>query len=83
MRLIGYVNGEEIIFDYFPPNLFKATIPKRTDGKYIISLVLIDNAENINTLTDTFLYIDFKNMKFELIDRKYKEQLLESDKKHH
>lgn len=64
---------------YVPPTAL-------SEGAHTITIQVSDNDGNTSDLlssgftVDTFLYIDFKNMKFELIDRKYKEQLLESDK---
>lgn len=72
MRLIGYVDGVEISFDFYPPNIFRGIIPKRLNGKYVVELKVTDNAGNENGMTDILVYIDFQKMKFKVLDESYR-----------
>ncbi|WP_146005379.1 PF13754 domain-containing protein [Haloimpatiens massiliensis] len=71
MRLIGYLDGVEISFDFYPPNVFKATIPKSVKGTYIVQLKAIDNAGNETNQADIYMFIDFQKMIFRKLDSKY------------
>ncbi len=72
MRLIGYVDGVEISFDFYPPNIFRGIIPKRLNGKYVVELKVTDNAGNENGMTDILVYIDFQKMEFKVLDDKFR-----------
>lgn len=72
MRLIGHVDGIEISFDFYPPNIFRGIIPKRLNGKYVVELKVIDDAGNENGMTDILVYIDFQNMEFKVLDDKFR-----------
>lgn len=71
MRLIGYVGGVEVSFDFTPPNTFKASVPKRQDGVYIVELHAVDNAGNITNYSGIFIKIDYKNLSIELLPGNY------------
>lgn len=71
MKLIGYVDGIEVIFDFYPPNKFKAEIPKRIDGTYIVELHAIDDANNISNYSNIFIRIDFNKLKVEMLSPTY------------
>lgn len=71
MKLIGYVDGIEVNFDFYPPNTFKAIIPKKLDGKYILELQAEDDAGNIDCSTGMYIYIDFQHMKIKVLSSKY------------
>jgi len=71
MKLIGYIDGVEIRFDFYPPNTFKATIPKKLSGKYIVQLKVIDEAGNEENKADMYVYIDFQNMSFREVGSTY------------
>lgn len=72
MKLIGYIDGMEIRFDFYPPDIFKATIPKKLSGKYIVQLKVIDEAGNEENKADIYVYIDFQNMSFREVKSPYK-----------
>ena len=72
MRLIGYVDGIEVCFDFYPPNIYKAIIPKRLNGRYIVQLTAVDEAGNETNVTDIYMYISFQEMEFKVLDEKFK-----------
>jgi hypothetical protein len=67
MRLIGYIDGVEITFDFYPPNTFKAEIPKRLDGTYIVQLRAIDSAGNESNYSNVFIRIDFEKLNIQVL----------------
>ena len=71
MHLTGTVDGIEISFDFIPPNTFRGVVPKKLNGRYIISLQLADEAGNKTSNSDIYMYLDFQKMKFKILD-KYK-----------
>lgn len=71
MKLIGYLDGVEISFDFYPPNNFKAIIPKSVKGSYIIQLKAIDEAGNETNQSDIYMFIDFQKVIFKELDSKY------------
>lgn len=68
MRLIGYVDGVEVKFYFYPPNNFKAEIPKQIDGTYILELHAIDDAGNETSFSNIFILIDFSKMVFKVLE---------------
>lgn len=78
MKLIGYLDGIEVKFDFYPPNTFKAEVPKRIDGTYIIELHAADDAGNITNYSNLFVKIDFNLLKISILpfnfsDKTYQE----------
>lgn len=71
MKLKGYIDGVEVSFDFYPPNLWKAIIPRKLTGTYILQLKVIDSAGNETNFSDLFICIDFRNMKFEILGKRY------------
>lgn len=71
MKLIGHVDGVEIRFDFYPPNLFRAIIPKHLTGKYVLELKAIDEAGNYDFKTNIFIHVDFQSMSFRILENKY------------
>lgn len=71
MRLIGYVEGIEISFDFYPPNTFVGVIPKRLNGSYAVELHAVDEAGNISNQTGLYVLIDFQQMGFKVLDDSY------------
>lgn len=72
MRLIGYIDGIEVSFDFYPPNIYRAIIPKRLNGRYIVQLKAIDQAGNETNTSDIYMYIDLKQMIFNVLEDKFK-----------
>lgn len=68
MRLIGYIEGVEVKFDFYPPNKFIGIIPKKLDGKYIAQFILYDDAGNQTSLSTILIYIDFNKMDFKILN---------------
>lgn len=68
MKLIGNIDGVEVMFDFHPPNQFKAEIPKKLNGIYIVELKLIDDAGNETTSSGIFVGINFSEMSFEILE---------------
>lgn len=67
MRLIGYIEGVEVTFDFYPPNTFRAVFPRQLDGTYIVELHAIDDAGNETVYTNLFVLIDFQSMIFRVL----------------
>ncbi len=71
MKLIGYVDGVEVKFDFYSPNKWRAIIPRKITGKYILQLKAVDEAGNESNFSDLFICIDFRNMKVKILGKKY------------
>lgn len=82
MKLIGYIEGIEIAFDFYPPKHFRAIIPKQLDGKYILQLNVIDDAGNESGGVFKQMYVDFSNLHFHILDENYKFSFENQDKKY-
>jgi len=72
MKLIGYVKGVEISFDFHPPNIYKAVIPKQFDGIYIVNLKAVDEAGNENNYADMIVCINFDEKSFKVHENNIK-----------
>ena len=71
MNMVGYVDGIEVKFDFYPPNKFNAEIPKKLNGTYIIQLKVIDDAGNTNGYSDIFIKIDFTSLKIQILPESF------------
>ncbi|KZL93568.1 PF13754 domain-containing protein [Clostridium magnum] len=71
MKLVGYINGIEVRFDFYPPNQFKAEIPKRMSGIYLLELHAIDDAGNQSNMCDMAVLIDFDKLTFKVLDSEF------------
>lgn len=71
MRLIGYAEGIEVLFDFYPPNTFKAEIPKKLNGIYVLELHAIDEAGNQNNYTNMVITIDFNQLAFKILKQDF------------
>lgn len=72
MKLVGYVDGIEISFNFCTPNIYKAVIPKKLNGKYIVQLKVIDDAGNETNSAGNYMYIDFQQMIFKVLGDNFK-----------
>ena len=79
MQLVGCVDGIEISFDFYPPNFYRAIIPKRLNGRYIVQLKAIDEAGNEASTADVYMYIDFQQMTFKTLGDKFKFNIDDND----
>lgn len=75
MTLIGQFNGEEVRFDYFPPNQFVAHVPRQINGHYQLYLKCIDAAGNETGLAGVYIYIDFEKMDFKILEKVYSDKV--------
>lgn len=82
MRLTGNIEGIEIQFDFYPPKHFRGIIPKQLDGKYVMQLKLIDNFGNETGGAYKYMYVDFSNLHFHILDENYKFAKQDEDKKY-
>lgn len=71
VNLIGYVEGVEISFDFYPPDTYKGIIPKQIDGRYIVELRAIDEAGNTTGMTNVYILIDFDQLEFKVLSETY------------
>lgn len=62
MRLIGKVNGVDIILNLLSDNVYSTIIPRHITGVYIVELHLINDNGFIDTYSNIFVRIDFQNM---------------------
>jgi len=76
MRLVGYINGMEVSFDFYPPSSYKANIPKHLEGSYIVQLKAIDDAGNEANYTDILVYFDFQKMEFMILNYNYSHEII-------
>lgn len=67
MILIGYVDGQEIRFDFHPPSQFTATLPAKKSGTCIVELHAIDDAGNVSAYCDTVIMIDFDHLSVRVV----------------
>lgn len=82
MKLVGYVEGVEIKFDFYPPKYFRSVIPKQLDGKYIMQLKLIDDFGNETGGAYKYMYVDFQNLHFHILGENYRFSKQDEDKKY-
>lgn len=75
MKLIGYVDGVEVRFDFYPPSTFKAEIPKQIDGTYIIQLQAVDDAGNKTGYSNIFIEINFDKLTFKVLNPNFTHKL--------
>lgn len=68
MNMIGFLDGVEVRFDFTPPNTFKAVVPKKMNGKYIVQLHCTDDAGNITNLSEISVLIDFDKLTFKALE---------------
>lgn len=68
MKLVGYADGVEVKFDFYPPNIFKAEIPKKVSGIYLLELHATDDAGNQTNMCDMAVLIDFDKLSFKILD---------------
>lgn len=64
---MNIIYGIEVLFDFYPPNQFKAYLPKRLDGTYIVQLKAIDEAGNEGNYSNIFIKIDFQKMTLNIL----------------
>jgi hypothetical protein len=67
MKLIGYIDGVEVTFDFYPPNIFRAEVPKHLNGTYIVQLKAIDAAGNVTNYSNIFIKIDFEKLTIQVL----------------
>lgn len=68
IKLKGEVQGREILFDFSPPNKYRAVIPKELDSIYTVTLKAYDEAGNESFFGDVVVCIDFDKMDFMIIE---------------
>ena len=62
VRLIGNVNGYNIIFNRVKGDWWDATVPSSFDGKYIIDMQAYDEAGNMAYWAKYILTVDFSSL---------------------
>lgn len=82
MKLVGYIEGVEIKFDFYPPKYFKGVIPKKLSGQYIMQLTLIDDFGNEDGGVYKYMYVDFNSLHFHILDENFKFSKKDEDKKY-
>lgn len=74
MKLIGFIDGVEIAFDYIHPNKFEGVLPNNLKGYYTVELRVTDDAGNVSGMSDMVVAIDFKNLKVKILENNFSMQ---------
>ncbi len=66
VKLVGEIDGQEIVFEHKEGDMWTTTIPKIKSGMYIISLSAYDDAGNVGFATKYIVTIDTTMLKVSL-----------------
>ena len=64
VRLIGKVEGQDVIFTRLKGDIWTAEVPAQKSGRYVMELTAFDEAGNIAYCTDVIFTYDATAMKF-------------------
>ena len=64
VRLIGKVEGQDVIFTRLKGDILTAEVPAQKSGRYVMELTAFDEAGNIAYCTDVLFSYDATAMKF-------------------
>ena len=64
VRLIGKVEGQDVIFTRLKGDIWTAEVPAQKSGRYVMELTAFDEAGNIAYCTDVLFSYDATAMKF-------------------
>ena len=70
-KVIGKVDGQEVIYERSEGDLWKVTVPLDLDGMYVIEVSAYDEAGNISFCTKMLLIVDPATLCAKLISLDY------------
>ena len=80
VRLIGKVEGQDVIFTRLKGDIWTAEVPAQKSGRYVMELTAFDEAGNIAYCTDVLFSYDATAMKFTIEPLPYINFILGEDK---
>ncbi|EDR47648.1 Ig-like domain repeat protein [Dorea formicigenerans] len=57
-KVIGKVDGKEVVFEHAEGDLWNTTVPLDLDGMYVVEVTAYDDAENVAFCTKILLIVD-------------------------
>lgn len=57
-KVIGKVDGKEVVFERAEGDLWNTTVPLDLDGMYVVEVTAYDDAENVAFCTKMLLIVD-------------------------
>lgn len=78
-RLIGTVNGEDVIFQHVHGNFWETSVPSSLDGTYVIDMTAYDDAGNEAYWAKYILTIDLTALCVHLKKHPYQAQILQDN----
>ena len=57
-KVIGKVDGKEVVFERAEGDLWNTTVPLDLDGMYVVEVTAYDDAENVAFCTKILLIVD-------------------------
>ncbi len=57
-KVIGKVDGKEVVFEHAEGDLWNITVPLDLDGMYVVEVTAYDDAENVAFCTKILLIVD-------------------------
>lgn len=63
VKLIGKVDGKDVVFARTEGNIWKVNIPVQRSGKYVLELTAYDEAGNMAYVTDVLFTFDVYSMR--------------------
>ena len=79
VKLIGTINGDEVVFKKEEGDMWKATIPKNLNGEYVIELQAYDEAGNMGYMAKYIMTIDVGKLYLKLEAYPYYSKIVLSD----
>lgn len=77
VKLIGQVDGSDIIFEYVGGDSWRAVIPPTLSGMYVVELTTVDDAGNIGRYVKYMITIDMTCLKVEIQPLRYERHIVE------
>lgn len=79
VRLVGTVNGENVIFQRVHGDVWETSVPSSLDGTYVIDMTAYDDAGNEAYWAKYILTIDLTSLCAHLAKHPYQAEILSAD----
>lgn len=79
IKLVGTINGNEVVFEKEYGDMWKATIPKNLNGEYVIELRAYDEAGNMGYIAKYIMVVDIGKLCVKLEPYPYYSKISLSD----
>ncbi|MEC1744105.1 PF13754 domain-containing protein [Schinkia azotoformans] len=79
VKIVGQVDGEDIIFSLNPDGDWIATVPKALDGEYVVEVKAYDEAGNMSYSSSMLFTVDPATLEVEFIPLQYAYKTFEND----